>query len=364
LTGFLSRRDAVERVEVSVHRVPTERPESDGTFEWDATTLVLVRASGAGKTGIGYTYADRATGVFIEEHLRDRVVGADVLAPDQTWDAMRHAIRNMGRPGVASMAMAAVDTALWDLKARALELPLYRLLGARRDAIPLYASGGFTSLTDTELATQLAEWARRGFRMVKMKIGRDPVADIRRVALARNAIGPAVELFVDANGAYTPHAATNQGKRFAEHAVTWFEEPVSSDDLDGLACVRRQLGGMMDIAAGEYGYDLPYFDRIIRAGAVDVLQADVTRCAGITELLRVDALCEAADMPLSLHTAPALHLHVACALGRLRHLEYFIDHVRVEHALFGGVAEARNGMLAPDPDAPGNGLSLCHDHAG
>jgi L-alanine-DL-glutamate epimerase-like enolase superfamily enzyme len=320
--------------------------------------MVLVRVSSAGTTGIGYTYADRATGVFIDEHLRGRVIGMDPLEPQRTWEVMRHAIRNVGRPGVASMAIAAVDTALWDLKARLLELPLVVLLGAKRDSVPLYGSGGFTSYSDVELGEQLSGWAREGFRMVKMKVGRDPSADVRRVRVARDAIGPDVELFVDANGAHSVQDAIAQGSRFAENGVTWFEEPVSSDDLPGLATVRQHLGRRMDIAAGEYGYDLLYFQRMLEAEAVDVLQADVTRCAGITELLRVGGICETYNVPLSLHTAPALHLHVACACDRVRHLEYFHDHVRIERMLFDGVPQPRQGLLAPDPSLPGNGLAL------
>jgi L-alanine-DL-glutamate epimerase-like enolase superfamily enzyme len=350
--------DLVDRLDISTYVIPTSSPESDGTFAWDKTTMVLARASSNDVTGIGYTYADRATAVFIDEHLRDRVLGADPMHPQQTWDAMRHAIRNVGRPGIASMAIAAVDTALWDLKARMLQMPLVQLLGAKRGHVPLYGSGGFTSYSDRELSEQLGAWAREGMRMVKMKVGRDPIADVRRVRVARGAIGPDVELFVDANGAHSVREAIAQGERFSAHGVTWFEEPVSSDDLNGLAMVRHHVGDRMDIAAGEYGYDLPYFQRILDAGAVDVLQADVTRCAGITELLRIGALCEAHNVPLSLHTAPALHLHVACACDRVRHLEYFYDHVRIERMLFDGFVEPRDGSLEPDLSEHGNGLAF------
>lgn len=349
---------AVRQIDVSAYRIPTATPESDGTLEWDATTLVVVEAQAGTATGLGYTYADYATAVFIGEHLRACVVGSDALAPQRTWEAMRHAIRNLGRPGVASMAIAAVDTALWDLKARLLDVPLVLLLGAKQDSVPLYGSGGFTSYSEKELSEQLGGWARDGLRMVKMKVGRDPSADVRRVKLAREVIGPDIELFVDANGAHGVRQAIAQGELFAEAGVTWFEEPVSSDDLEGLAAVRRQLGRTMDIAAGEYGYDLPYFERMIDAGAVDVLQADVTRCAGITELLRIAALCESRNVPLSLHTAPALHVHPACACDRIRHLEYFHDHVRIEQMLFDGVPEPCDGALSPDVTRPGNGLAL------
>jgi L-alanine-DL-glutamate epimerase-like enolase superfamily enzyme len=348
----------VDGLRVSTYVVPTETPESDGTFEWSRTTMVLVQLRGASVTGLGYTYADHATAVFIDEHLRDLVLGADPMHPQRMWDTMRHAIRNVGRPGVASMAIAAVDCAMWDLKARLLELPLVTLLGARRDAIPLYGSGGFTSYSERELVAHMRRWIDGGLRMVKMKVGRDPAADGHRVRIVREGIGDEAALFVDANGAYTPREAIAQGEHFADAGVTWFEEPVSSDDLEGLAVVRHHLGDRMDIAAGEYGYDLVYFQRMLDANAVDVIQADVTRCAGITELLRIGALCAARGAPLSLHTAPALHLHVACALDRVRHLEYFFDHERIERMFFDGFPAPVAGALVPDLTRPGNGLVL------
>jgi L-alanine-DL-glutamate epimerase-like enolase superfamily enzyme len=349
----------VERIQVSAFRVPTPARETDGTFEWDATTLVLVQACAEGQTGIGYTYADRATAVFIEEHLRAAVVGVEIPSPQAAWARMRHVVRNVGRPGVASMAIAAVDTALWDLEARRRELPLVELLGRRRGAVLLYGSGGFISYSNDELAAELERWRRDGIRLAKIKVGRDDAADVERLRFARSVVGDDVQLMVDANGAYTPRRAVAQGARYAELGATWFEEPVSSDDVRGMVAVRRALRGAMDVAAGEYGYDLPHFDRLIGAGAVDVLQADVTRCAGITELLRVDALCAAANLPLSLHTAPALHLHVACALDQLRHLEYFADHVRIEDMFFDGVPRPVNGQLTPDTSRAGNGLTFC-----
>jgi len=224
--------------------------------------------------------------------------------------------------------------------------------------VPVYGSGGFTSYTVDELRAQLGGWGRQGMRMVKMKVGREPAADPARVGAAREAVGREVELFVDANGAYSRKEALGLAERFAAHGVTWFEEPVSSDDLEGLRLLRDRAPAGMEVTAGEYGYDLPYFQRMLDAGAVDVLQADATRCAGITDFLRVAALCEARGVPLSTHCAPALHLHAACAVPGLRHLAYFHDHVRIEEALFEGAPPLVNGNLAPDLSRPGLGLEL------
>jgi L-alanine-DL-glutamate epimerase-like enolase superfamily enzyme len=349
---------AIERLAVSAYRIPTDAAESDGTFEWDSTTLVLVELSAADVAAIGYTYADVATAQFVEEHLQNAVIGCDPMAIPAAWAAMRHSVRNVGRPGVASAGIAAVDTALWDLKARLVGVPLVRLLGAARDSVPVYGSGGFTSYSLDRLREQLRGWVESGIRQVKMKVGREPSRDVERVRAARGAIGDMAELFVDANGAYSRKQALRFAEQFRQYGVSWFEEPVSSDDLEGLRLLRDRAPAGMDIAAGEYGYDLVYFRRMLESGAVDVLQADATRCAGISEFLRVGALCAAYGIPLSAHTAPSLHLHACCALTSVRHIEYFHDHVRIEQMLFDGAPVPVNGALRADCSRPGLGLEL------
>jgi L-alanine-DL-glutamate epimerase-like enolase superfamily enzyme len=349
----------VSAIDVDAFTIPTDAPEADGTAAWTETTIVVVHARSGAHRGLGYTYADLATARLIETKLAPLVRGADALSPQAAWERMVEAIRNLGRPGICSMAIAAVDTALWDLKARLLGLPLCRLLGMARESVPIYGSGGFTSYDDERLARQLSGWVERGIPRVKMKVGSEPERDPLRVRRARMAIGPDAELYVDANGAFAVPQALALAHRFAEQgAVSWFEEPVSSDDLAGLRQVRERAPAGMAIAAGEYGYDAPYFRRMLSAESVDVLQADVTRCAGITELLRIDGLCRAHGRPLSLHCGPAIHAHPACALSQLVHLEYFHDHERIERMLFDGVAEPRDGALWPDTGAPGTGLEL------
>jgi L-alanine-DL-glutamate epimerase-like enolase superfamily enzyme len=350
---------SVEELEVAAYTVPTDAPEADGTLAWSETTIVVVHAGAAGRRGLGYTYADVSTATLVDSKLRALVEGVDAMSPQAAWAAMVSQTRNLGRPGITSMAIAAVDLALWDLKARLLGLPLCQLLGAAHERVPIYGSGGFTSYPLPRLQEQLAGWVERGIPRVKMKVGSEPSADPARVRAAREAIGEDAELFVDANGAYDRKQALVLGERFrAEAGIGWFEEPVSSDDLEGLRLLRDRGPAGVAIAAGEYGFDAPYFRRMLEAGAVDVLQADVTRCAGITELLRIDGLCRARGVPLSLHCGPAIHLHPGLALGQLVHLEYFHDHVRIEHLLFDGVATPREGALHPTLDRPGNGLEL------
>lgn len=348
----------IESVNARAYTIPTDKPEADGTLRWDRTTIVVVTASGGGMCGLGYSYTDASVVALIHDKLRAVVTDIDAMNPAVAWQAMRVAIRNMGHSGLAATAISAIDLALYDLKAKLVELPLSTMLGRYRDSIKIYGSGGFTTYDDHELTEQLARWVDRdGCAWVKMKVGSNPKDDARRAAVAKAAIGDAA-LFVDANGAYTAKQALSMAEAFARHDVRWFEEPVSSDDLCGLAIVRERAPPGMDIAAGEYGYTTPYFNRMLAAGAVDVQQADITRCTGVTGFLQVAALCEAHQIDLSAHCAPAAHLHAASASPRLRHQEWFHDHVRIEQMLFDGAPVPRNGMISPDLTRSGLGLDL------
>jgi L-alanine-DL-glutamate epimerase-like enolase superfamily enzyme len=352
---------ALDRVTAAAYEIPTDQPEADGTLAWSSTTLVVAHVTAGGQTGIGYTYASGACVPLIEGPLAAAVEGHCVLDTGAAWQAMVRAVRNLGRPGLVSCAISAVDAALWDLKAIMLGLPVSRLLGMSRPDVPVYGSGGFTTYDEPAARAQLERWTGEwGIPRVKIKIGEswgaEPARDLARIAFARQVIGPDAELYVDANGGYTRKQAVRMGHAMAEHGVRWFEEPVSSDDLDGLREVRDHVAA--DVAAGEYGYDLVYFARMAGAGAVDCLQADVTRCGGITEWLRAAAVAAARGLQVSGHCAPNLHAHVAAAVPNLRHLEYFHDHVRIESMLFDGALPPHGGALRPDPARPGLGLTL------
>jgi L-alanine-DL-glutamate epimerase-like enolase superfamily enzyme len=276
--------------------------------------------------------------------------------------AMVDACRNLGYPGVAASAVSAVDVALWDLKARLLDVPLCHLLGRARDDVPIYGSGGFTTYDDDTTRRQLDHWVNElELARVKIKIGEswggDEKRDLHRVALAREVVGDAVELYVDANGAYTRKQAVRMGQRMSrDWAVQWFEEPVSSDDLPGLREVRDQCPA--DVAAGEYGYSPWYYGPMVAAGAVDCLQADATRCGGLTGWLAVAHLAEAYHLQISGHCAPNIHVAVAAAAPNFRHLEYFHDHVRIEGLLLDGAHQPDRGALRPQVDSPGHGLAF------
>ena len=348
-------RTTVEELAVAAYTIPTDEPESDGTLEWDSTTIVVVEVRANGETGLGYTYGPAAAGALIHEKLRGLVEGADALAVRRTWHECATQLRNAGRPGLCFMALSAVDIALWDLKARLLDVPLVTLLDARRESVPVYGSGGFTSYSLEQLREQLGGWVAEGIPRVKIKLGRDPDADPERLDAAREAIGDDAELYVDANGAFKPKQALVWAKRYArEWRVSWFEEPVSSADFEGLRLVRERAP--LDVAAGEYVYVLADARNLL--GCVDCLQADVTRCGGITGLLQVAGLAHAHGLPLSGHCAPAVSAHALCAAETLRHLEWFHDHVRVERLLFDGFLEPEDGALRPDLARSGHGLEL------
>ncbi len=349
---------AIERVEASAYKVPTDAPESDGTLAWDSTTLVLAEISAGGQTGIGFSYASDAAAGIITGKLAKHLEGGDAFCIPALWESMVQAVRNLGWRGVCANAISAADIALWDLKAKLLDLPVCDLIGRAQERVEVYGSGGFTSYDNRRLAEQLGRWAREdGCRAVKMKIGREPDKDLARIAAAHKAIGK-TQLFVDANGGYERKQALEFARAFAEFGIGWFEEPVSSDDLEGLRLLRDRAPPVMDIAAGEYGYEQFYFRCMLEAGAVDVLQIDATRACGYTGFLMGAAIARSFSVPISSHCAPAIHLPVAASCAHLKHMEWFHDHVRIEHMLFDGAPNICDGHVTPDLERPGHGLKF------
>jgi L-alanine-DL-glutamate epimerase-like enolase superfamily enzyme len=351
----------VTALDAAVYVIPTDAPEGDGTLAWDKTTMVVVTAQAGNERGLGWSYTAAAAATLVGEMLADVVIGRDAFDVAGTAEAMARQVRNVGRPGIAAMAISAVDIALWDLKARLLGVPLSGLIGRARDDVPVYGSGGFTTYSDDQTREQLTGWTeKQRIPRVKIKIGEswgsEERRDLARVRLAREVIGPDAELYVDANGGYTAGQAVRVAAAMEEYGVTWFEEPVSSRDPAGLAAIRRQV--RPDVTAGEYSWSLADSAALISAGAVDCLQLDVTRCGGVTEFLRGAALAAADNLQVSGHCAPNLHAHVAAAIPNLRHLEYFHDHQRIEGMLFDGTLAPDGGAMHPDPGRPGHGLTL------
>ena len=357
-------RARLDGLDVTVHSFATPSPESDGTLDWQATTAVVVTAHAGDTAGLGWTYSTGAAAHVVRDHLEPAIVGRDTDDIAGCWSAMHRACRNLGTRGIVLQAISAVDVALWDLKARLLAVPLSRLLGRVRNAVPVYGSGGFTSMTDAELGEQVEGWRRAGCPAMKIKIGEAwgscEERDLDRVVALRRFAGPSVALMVDANGGYRPGQARRVGQRLDELGVVWFEEPVSSDDVAGLTALRAAL--RCDIAAGEYVADLA--DARLLVGAVDCLQLDATRCGGYTGFLRAAALAAAHQLDVSAHCAPALHLPVTAAIPNLRHVEWFADHARLEPVLLDGVPAVRDGVMPVRSDALGHGYRLADRSSG
>jgi L-alanine-DL-glutamate epimerase-like enolase superfamily enzyme len=350
----------IDAVDVSAYEIPTATDqESDGTLVWDSTTIVVVELHCVGYTGLGYTYGHPSVGAVVESKLAGALEGADPFMPQRAWAEMQMQARQLGHAGIAAMAISAVDVALWDLKAKLLGICLADLLPRYRDSVPIYGSGGFCNYSPDELGEQVQGWLDDGFGSVKIKVGRDAKADPERVGLVRSLGGPDVEVMLDANGANNPQDAVLWARRYREDfGVSYFEEPVSSQDMRGLAYVRERAPAGLAVAAGEYGWNLPYFQQLLDADAVHILQADVTRCGGITNMLRVDGLCKARNLPFSAHCAPAISAHVCCGMETAVHIEYFFDHYRIESVLFDGTLDPEAGLLTPDRSRPGLGLEL------
>jgi L-alanine-DL-glutamate epimerase-like enolase superfamily enzyme len=346
--------DGLSGLEAAAYRVPTDAPEGDGTFAWDSTTMVVVTASGAGSVGTGWTFAPAAAVAVVEELLAPVVLGRDPVGVEESWEQMVRAVRNAGRPGLVGMALSAVDIALWDLRGRVESRSVTDLWGSRPVPVEAYGSGGFTTYDEEQLAAQLAAWLDLGLRHVKIKIGeswgQDVQRDLARTAATRSTVGDDVGVFVDANGGYSIEQALRVGRMLDGLGVEWFEEPVSSDDLDGLSEVRASV--QADVAAGEYGYDEAYLARM--ATYVDCLQLDVTRCGGYTGWRRAVARLPVGT-ELSAHCAPYVTVPVASTTPGLRHVEWFHDHVRIAQKLVDGCPDPTNACL-PIREEPGHGL--------
>jgi L-alanine-DL-glutamate epimerase-like enolase superfamily enzyme len=346
----------VEAVHALAHTVPTEVPESDGTFEWDRTTLMLALATSEETTGIGYIYGDAEVAHLVDNVLTPVVVGCGATAPAAAWEkAARRTQRRAGRADGTSHFRGRHRPVgpRGTTSRRAPGVPVrrvpHRLPGLRKRRVHLLPPARFRA--------QLAGWVDAGFTAVKIKAGRDQGEDDVRVGAARATLGPEATLMVDANGAYTPAEAVQRAHVFADHGVSWLEEPVTSDDVDGLRFVRDHAPAGMLVAAGEYAFHPWTARQLLQARAVDVLQLDPTRCLGYTGLLMAADAAAAAHVPISTHTAPQLHVHVHAGVRDLQSLEWFHDHERIENLLFAGTALPCEDRAGVDLTQPGNGLT-------
>jgi len=359
--GMVAHR--ITEFDVRAYRIPTETPESDGTLNWQSTTLILVTLSSGTETGLGYTYGNKGLRDFIGDLIKKGAVDEDAFQIEKIWGKLVRLIRNEGRTGEGSMAIAAIDNALWDLKAKLLNVPLGYLLGLSREKVEAYGSGGFTNYSMPQLENQIAAWREAGFKKVKIKIGAPPEVEFERLTHVRRWCGDGMKLFVDANEAYDLMTAREIADILKELNIGWFEQPIFAQDIEGMHDLKMQFPSGIYLTTGEYVYNVDDARRFLAGDAADVLQLDITRCEGLTGFLKCAHLCEAYNIPVSSHCAPALHVSPACSVAGLRHVEYFFDHARIEKRLFDGVPEPKAGWLTPDLGRNGHGLEFKFEDA-
>ena len=313
-----------------------------------------------GVEGLGIGQASPGVRQVVETGLKDLLIDQDPFDIEKLWSDMFWRVRGYGRKGVAFCALSAVDIGLWDLKAKALGLPLYKLLGPFTDSVPIYGSGGWTNLTEAELTEEMVGYVEQGIKRVKMKVGKDfgksEREDIERVAAVRKAVGNDVALYIDANNGYYPKQAVYMAKEFEQHQVGWFEEPVLADDVQGLAEVRRAID--IPVASGEHEYTKYGFRELISRGGVDIVQPDVGRVGGVTEWTKVAHMAQAFNLPVAPHAVQLVHLHLACATPNLKAVEYMNTLLEGDRVWYTEFPQQRDGMWSPFRDRPGLGLEL------
>ena len=318
--------------------------------------LITVRVTDAdGAEGVGYTYTVGAGGAavraLVDRDLRPVVTGAEADRIEAVWPAMWWRLHYGGRGGFASLAISAVDIALWDLRARRLGAPLWRLLGGHDPRVPCYAGGIDLDLPLERLLAQTDENLRRGFRAIKMKVGRPRLADdVERVRAMRRHLGDGVPLMVDANMGWSADEAIRAARALGGLDVFWLEEPTIPDDVAGHARIAREGG--LPIAAGENLHTLWEFQHLIAAGGVSFPEPDVTNCGGVTVFMKVAHLAEAFNLPVTSHGAHDLTVHLLAALPNRSYLEahgfgldrYIAEPLRIEDG------------RACAPERPGHGI--------
>jgi len=342
--------------------IPLKKPKAISTRSIHRRQLTVVQVStDEDLTGVGWSWS-HAVATIVNERLRDLLVAEDPLQTEWLWNRMYGAEGTLtyGRRGVAVRAISAVDVALWDLKGKALQMPVYRLLGGCRSCVPVYASGGYyeEGKTADDLADEMVAYVKQGFRAVKIKVGLLSLdEDEERVRAVREAVGPDVALMVDANNAYQPYSAIRAARAFGEYGIEWLEEPVSPDD----ACGSARVAATVDtpIASGELEYTRYGFRELIDKQAADIVQPDASVAGGVTEWIKIAALASANRIPIAPHSSQEVHVHLVAATPGALNVEFFdpsADIVKTEE-LFTTRLTPRDGCL-PVPQKPGFGIEL------
>lgn len=317
----------ITEVQTDFLSIPLDRPLVTAAFPIPAIDTALVRVrTGDGHTGVAWSFAfgrgKVAALVRLIDDLGDLVVGADASATEQLWTRMSKAVGFVGRHGLAALAMSAIDTACWDVKAQAAELPAHRLLGGFRDSVEVYASQGlWLDRSRDELAKEARDLVDQGFRAVKMRAGLpDEDEDVARVALVRDAIGPDVKLMVDANQAWDLKQTVRMARRLASYDLYWLEEPMPYTQVEAYAEARQALD--MPLCTGESNYLKGDLLALAERRAADYIMPDLMRMGGMTELVKAAHLCESFEVPVTPHLFMEHCLHLAAGLPNVVWQEY------------------------------------------
>lgn len=338
-------------------RIPLPRPLRTAIHDIRAIDTVLVElSSGDGAVGSGYCFAfgerrARALQAMVED-LLPIYEGADASATRALFERAWRSINFVGHAGVAVMALAALDTACWDLAAQAAGLPLWRLLGAARNRLPTYASSGlWLDRSVDELVEEARAFVAAGHRAMKLRLGRSPVEDVARARALREAVGPDIRLLADVNQGWDEATAIRTGRALEEIDLFWLEEPLPYEDLEGAARVAAALD--TPIASGETEYGWLGMKRYLDARAADILMPDLQRMGGVTGYLKAVDLCEAYQTPVSSHLFVETSGHVLAAAAHgviLEHMDWWQE-------LFDDRLPVIDGHVVL-PDRPGLGLGL------
>ena len=334
--------------------IPPPKPGATGR----STVFIHVHTD-EGTQGFSYLNAPGAIRSLIEDNLKDILIGRTPFETEAIWTEMFWRVRGYGRKGLAFQAISGLDIALWDLKGKALDKPLYKVLGAAHESVPAYGSGGWTNYSTEELVAEQSGYVEMGFLRIKMKVGKDfgqnESADMARLGAVRRAVGDDVEIYVDANNGYYAKQAIRMSHQFEEFGVAWFEEPVLADDIEGLAAVSRATD--IPVATGEHEYTKYGFKDLIARGGADIVQPDIGRVGGVTEWMKVGHLAHAFNLPVAPHAYSLLHLHCAMATPNLKVVEILGGEMKSWPFLFDEVPPVVEGMWKPFEDRPGLGLA-------
>ncbi|MGJ3190809.1 mandelate racemase/muconate lactonizing enzyme family protein [Paenarthrobacter nitroguajacolicus] len=359
----MSTVDLIRHVKLSTARLPLTVPISDAKVftgrQKPMTEVVFLFAeitTEQGHSGLGFSYSKRAGGPAQYAHAKEvaeGIIGEDPNDIGKIYTKLLWAGASVGRSGVATQALAAIDIALYDLKAKRAGLPLAKLLGSYRDSVQTYnTSGGFLNATLDEVKERATQSLDDGIGGIKIKVGLpDSKEDLRRVAGVREHIGWDVPLMVDANQQWDRATALRMGRQLEEFNLIWIEEPLDAYDFEGHAHLAQVLD--TPIATGEMLASVAEHKGLINANSCDIIQPDAPRVGGITQFLRLAALADERGLGLAPHFAMEIHLHLAAAYPR----EPWVEHFDWLDPLFEERLETKNGRMIV-PDRPGLGVTL------